>query len=200
MKKEEFLKELRKSLNQFPDEEVKDIISYYDEMIGDKTEQGISEEKVIESLGDIRLISARIKSDLVDVRLKEPKKNIVKTSNNFFIVLMLCASPALIPLGIAFFAVFFSLFITVAALAFSFGATALSLIIALIPGAIITGTNLGAGAALLASGVILILIGVFTLLTVAVSFIGVNLLNGVIKFTNKTVKKFNKRGQENVNN
>lgn len=194
MKKVEFLNELRSSLKQFKEDEVKEIISYYDEMINDRLEEGKTEETVIESLGSIKLISARIQSDLMNVRLSQPdNKNIVKSSNNFFIVLMLCASPALIPLGIAFFAVFISLFITFGALIFSFGVTAIALIVAAIPATIIAVSNIGIGSGLLVFGVMLILTGVFALLTVAMISAGGEMLNFIIKQTNKIINKNKKR-------
>lgn len=196
MKREQFLKELKLSLKQFPDEEIKDIINYYDEMITDKVEQGATEEAVIESLGNIKVISARIQSDLIDLRMKEPK-NIVKTSNTFFLVLMLCASPALIPLGIAFFAVFFSIFITCFALVISFGVTSVSLLIALIPVTVVIWSSVGAGGALLSAGIIIVLIGIFALLTVGLFYAGSNLLNMTVRTTNKMINKYNKRGKEN---
>lgn len=198
MKKQEFLQELRMSLKQFPDAEIKEVLSYYEEMIGDKIEQGEEEEAVIEALGSIKVISARIQTDLMDLRLKE-NKNIVKTSNNFFIVLMLCASPALIPLGIAFFAVFFSFFIAYISIVFSFGVTAIALIVAAIPASIIAGINLGAGSAFVVAGVMLILTGVFAMLTIILWYCGAIILNEIVKIVNKMIKKYNKRGTENVN-
>ena len=195
MNKKEFLKELKASLKQFSASETEGVLTYYDEMITEKTEQGTPEHEVIDSLGNIKSISARIQSELVEVRMKE-RKNFAKTSNTFFIVLMLCASPALLPLGIAFFAVFFSIFITCLALVVSFGATAFALLVALIPVAGIAASTTGAGGALLTSGVFLILIGVFALLTMVLAQAGISVLGGTVKITNKIVQKFHKEGKK----
>ena len=195
MKKNDFIKELKKSLNQFSEEEIKDIVSYYEKMITERTDEGVSEDEAVKSLGDIKVIAARIKSELIGERLNQPK-NIVKTSNNFFILLMLFASPALIPLGIVFFTLFITVFILFASLTVSIAAGAVSMIISLIPVAIMAASYSGAGLALVSGGVLLMLIGVFSLLAILTFNAGMMLMNKVIKFMNKTIKKFNKAGDK----
>lgn len=197
MNKKQFLVELKESLRQFPESEIKDVLNYYDEMISDKVEQGRAEEEVIESLGGVKLISTRIQTELIDLRTKEPKPSIAKTSNNFYIVLLLCATPALIPLGIAFFAVFFSIFVSWIALTFAFAITSIALLVGLIPIAVTAFADMGIGGALVVSGVLLILSGIFALLTMIVALAGSNLLNVTVKTTNKIINKFTKRGNRN---
>ncbi|MFW5780034.1 MAG: DUF1700 domain-containing protein, partial [Bacillota bacterium] len=69
MDKKQFLKDLRRSLKKFSDEEIKEIICYYDEMISDKMERGQNESQVIAELGDIKVISNQIKADLMGERI-----------------------------------------------------------------------------------------------------------------------------------
>jgi uncharacterized membrane protein len=200
MNKKDFLNELKYSLKQFSEKEVQEVINYYDEMISDRMESGMSEEAVVASLGNIKNIKAQIAADLVNVRLKDEdhNKNIVKTSNNFFIMLMFFIStPILIPIGIAFFSVFFSLFITMFALIVSFAAASICLIIGLIPIIYTSFIAGGAGGAVVSSGIILILIGVFALISILCTNIGVKFLNIITKTGTKIINKIAKRGKKN---
>jgi uncharacterized membrane protein len=200
MNKKEFLDELKSSLKQFNDKEIEGVINYYDEMINDKMESGENEELIIESLGSIKNIKAQISADLINVRLKENenKTNLVKTSNNFFIILMLfIASPALLPIGIAFFAVFFSLLITMFALVISFAAASISLIIALIPALFVSFQSTGIGGVIVSVGAILFLIGFFAILSIICTNIGLKFLNLIIKAGSQLINKTFKRGNKN---
>ncbi len=55
--KDKFLEELRAALKEVHYPEVDDTIAYFDEMITDKMEEGLSIEAIIEGLGDVKSIA-----------------------------------------------------------------------------------------------------------------------------------------------
>lgn len=70
MKKEEFIKKLRKKLEILDDNEIEDIISEYEGYIEEKVNRGLTEEEAVSELGDFN----EIVSDLLAAyKVKEPK-------------------------------------------------------------------------------------------------------------------------------
>lgn len=192
MKKEQFLKELRYSLRKYSNDEVDEAIKYYDEMISDRIEQGHSEEEVIRGLGEIRDITREIQIDLLSNRVNTQNNNLEKTSNSFFMILMLFASPALLPIGIVLFVLFFTVIIVSAALMISFCAATVGLIISLIPSIVVMAQTTPASAVAVA-GIILLLIGVFGILTILFFNLTKSILLGITKLATKIARKQTKR-------
>ena len=78
MNKETFLKALEDRLFQLPDEEKRQQVDYYREVLEDKIEDGMSEEEAVASFGDIDKLADDILQDtplatLVKTKVK-PKK------------------------------------------------------------------------------------------------------------------------------
>lgn len=70
MKKEEFIKKLRKKLEILDDNEIEDIVSEYEGYIEEKVNRGLTEEEAVSELGDFN----EIVSDLLAAyKVKEPK-------------------------------------------------------------------------------------------------------------------------------
>lgn len=109
MNKEKFYQSLKNRLKNFDKSEAKSIIEYFDEIIDEKMENGYTEEEAISSLGNVDDIIRAIKTDLVIKRSSDKKTNSLR---NFLIILGICSSPILIPIGVAFFITFFSLLIS----------------------------------------------------------------------------------------
>lgn len=63
MKKEQFIKRLRVSLRSLNRDEREKYLSYYEEMIADLTENGISEEEAVARQGEIGKIAEEILSE-----------------------------------------------------------------------------------------------------------------------------------------
>ena len=74
MNKQEFLNELRARLSDLPQEYAEESINFYSEMIDDKIDDGISEDVVVDSIGNVNAIAAQIISDF-DL-IKTPKSKI----------------------------------------------------------------------------------------------------------------------------
>ena len=127
MGKSEFLLELRRCLAQMPASELEEQIAYYDELISDMMEEGISEHEAVARLGDPAVIAAELLAEL-------PLGTLVKTRvkpkdgwNAGAVALIVLGSPLWLPLLIAFGAVIFALIVTVFALIASFGAVVIAL-------------------------------------------------------------------------
>ena len=53
MNKQEFLKNLRSSLSNLPQEEIEERIIFYSEMIDDRIEEGLSEEEAVSAVSTV---------------------------------------------------------------------------------------------------------------------------------------------------
>lgn len=143
MNKHSFCQEIRAKLKGFKTEEVNRIVEYYEELIDEMVEAGSSEEEVIASFGNIDNNLNRIKADLVLERSDESKPKFLR---NAFIILGICSTPVLVPVGIAFLVVFITVLITIGVLFVSFGAAGIGFLfssIAMIVGMLASGEPLG---------------------------------------------------------
>lgn len=70
MTKYEWESELKKNIHRLPDEEIKRVLEYYDELFEDKIEQGKSEREIIYGFGNPADVADKIMSDY-DGALKE---------------------------------------------------------------------------------------------------------------------------------
>ena len=116
MNKQAFLERLRKALSGLLPKEQEERITFYSEMIDDRMEEGLSEEEAVASIGTWEEILA----DLPPV--KEKRK-----SNALVILLLILGCPIWLSLGIAAFAVMFSLYVSVWAVIISFWAVFVSI-------------------------------------------------------------------------
>lgn len=189
MNKLEFKRELNKRLSRtFPDNEIKEALEYYDEIIDERVEHGETEEQVIASLGEIPTIVSKITAEIVVNRANS--KSVKDAWRNFFIILAICSSPVLVPVAIAFVAVVFSLVI-------AFGAVVLSLIVA--TGAILVSLIpmmiglFASGASIyeimLGIGILLVVVGVFTIVVIKLYQLGSWLFIHVSKLFSQIVSK-----------
>lgn len=84
MNKQEFMKQLDTKFDNLIHSDAKKLLEYYSELIDDKIEDGINEDKVISSLGNIDLIAKKL---IEELNLSKSKKNTNTTNNinNFYI-------------------------------------------------------------------------------------------------------------------
>ncbi len=127
MNKEMFLEALEDRLFQLPDEEKKQQVDYYREVLEDKIEDGMSEEEAVASFGDIDTLADDILQDtplttLVKTKVK-PKKGWTPAA----IVLVVVGSPIWVPIAIAVLAVVISIFAVCWAVIVSIFAAVLSI-------------------------------------------------------------------------
>ena len=191
MNKKEFYREIRSNLKDFRSEEVERIVEYYAEIIDEKIEEGVTEEEAIKSLGDLKSNLNVIKADLVIERSEEKKSHGFRNS---LIILGICSSPILIPIGISFFIVLFSLVFVLFVLLFSFAIAAISVLIGtcgLLIQLIVEGNSIGLILMLLGGG--LVGVSIFSLLSYGVFKFSKFSLNFLNKLFSNIIKRRSKK-------
>lgn len=141
MNKREYLEKLRRALGQMPSEELEKQIAYYEELISDMCEEGLSEEEATARLGEPSavaedLLAALPLGTLVRTRIRSRSR-----PSALVIALLVLGFPLWFPLLVSAGAVVLSLLVTLWALVLSFAAVVLSLGVAAVavPLALVTG-------------------------------------------------------------
>ena len=129
MNKQEFIAELKKKLFCLPYQDIEKSVEYYNEIIDDSVEDGMSEEDAVASLGDIDEIVSQILMETPITTLVKEKVKQGRTLQAWEIVLLILGSPIWLSLGIAIFSVAFSLYIAVWAIVFSLFVVVLALFV-----------------------------------------------------------------------
>ena len=122
MKKQEFLKALRKKLRGLPKEEREERVAFYSEMIDDRIEEGLSEEEAVAAMDEKAAQETDFSTEGAE---KAPKK---KTKlSPLAITLLIIGSPIWLSLIISLAAVAISVFASFFAVFISLWATVLGL-------------------------------------------------------------------------
>ena len=134
MTKQEFLASLREGLRGLPPADVEERIAFYDEMIDDRMEEGLTEEEALEELGSVESVIAQIAAETPLVKLVKEKVKQRRGLKAWEIVLLVLGSPVWLPLGIAAFAVCLSLYVVLWAVLVCFWAVDLALAVSALGG------------------------------------------------------------------
>ena len=111
MNKQEFLAQLRKGLSGLPKDDINERLMFYSEMIDDRMEDGIPEETAVREIGAIDELASQIIADIPLGKLLKEKITPKKKQKVWEIVLIVLGSPIWLSLGIAAFAVVFSIYV-----------------------------------------------------------------------------------------
>lgn len=124
MDKKAFLAELSKGLSSLSYEEQDKWLDFYAEMIEDRMEDGLSEEKAVAAIGSVEDVIAQI------LQQSQPEKKEKKKLNlePWHLVLLIVGSPLWFSLLVAAASVVFSALVTVWAVIIGFYAAAVSLV------------------------------------------------------------------------
>ena len=116
MRKQEFLDALKQNLSGLSASEITERVSFYQEMIEDRMEEGIPEEEAVREIGSVDAIASSIRAQLPPITQtigKAPKKKKPKKGRRTWeIVLLAVGSPLWLALLIAAFAVLLSLYVS----------------------------------------------------------------------------------------
>lgn len=113
MNKETFLHQLRIRLSQLPESEIQKRLDYYEELIEDMKDDGITEEDAVAGFGDVNEIAMKIMQETPLAALMKSK---VKPKNGWTtatIIMAVIGSPIWVPLLFAFMAVIASVFVVI---------------------------------------------------------------------------------------
>ena len=130
MTKEQFLYALRTRLSQLPESEIQKSLSYYDEMISDLMDDGMSEYEAVAHIGDVGEVAQQILNE-------QPLSTLIKTKvkprrgwTPIAIAVAIIGSPIWLSILLALCAVGIALYVTMIAIAISVFAVVISLIVA----------------------------------------------------------------------
>lgn len=111
MNKTDFLLTLAERLSRLDYNEVEERLKFYDEMIDDRMEEGLSEEDAVSAVGSVDEIIAQIMSDFPLAGILKESAKPKRRLTGWTIVLLVLGLPLWLPLLIAAFAVVLSLYI-----------------------------------------------------------------------------------------
>lgn len=111
MNKQEFLLRLRKGLSGLPQPDIEERLAFYDEMIDDRLEEGLSEEEAVSAIGSVDEIISQIVTDIPLTKLVKEKIIPRKKLKVWEITLLILGSPIWFSLLLAALAVILSLYI-----------------------------------------------------------------------------------------
>jgi len=159
MSKQEFLARLRNGLSGLPQDDIEEHLTFYTEMIEDRKEEGLSEEEAVSAIGSVDEIVAQVVSETPLVKIAEERIKSKRWLSAGEIVLLALGSPIWLSLGIAAFAVLFSLYVSLWAVIISLWAVFASFVGCSICGVLASvvlkaGGNGVSGLAMLAAGIV----------------------------------------------
>ena len=160
MTRQEFITSLREKLLNLPRKDTDERIGFYEEMIDDKIEEGMSEEEAIASVGTIDSIYAQMLEEIPFIEIIREKIKQKKRANGGKIALIISTFPIWLSLLAVAFAIYVSLIAAIWSIVVSFWAVFVSFA-ASTPIGVIVGLfnafsgNVLFGLALIFSGIIL---------------------------------------------
>lgn len=110
MKKLEFVLALHDKLSGLPKSEVEEHISFYNEMIEDRMEEGVTEEEAVAAVGSVDEIVAQILNEIPLTKIAKERFKPKRKLKAWEIVLLILGAPLWIPLLFAAASVVISLY------------------------------------------------------------------------------------------
>ena len=120
MNKVLFLKTLRSKLSFLSPDEIDERLAFYEEMIDDRVEEGMTEEEAVEAVGSVDKIAEQIMSETPLTKLVAKKVRPKRSLEVWEIVLFVVCAPIWIPLLFSFAVTLFSIYIAIWCVLFSF--------------------------------------------------------------------------------
>ena len=130
MHKQEFLNALRQGLTGLPQNDIEERITFYGEMIDDRMEEGLSEEKAVEAIGPVDEVVSQIVEETPLSRIVKEKIKPKRKMRAWEIVLLILGFPLWFPLLITALVVVFTVYVVIWVVIVSFWAAAVSVIAA----------------------------------------------------------------------
>ncbi len=133
MRKEEYLSALKTKLEENAIPNPESMVSFYEEMIADRMEDGMSEEEAVSAMEDISAIveNAKLDKTLPALMLDKVKESRKKADNNslgvLWVILAILGFPIWFPLTITFLSLVFALYVTLWSIVLSIYAVEIAL-------------------------------------------------------------------------
>lgn len=127
MTKRQFLDELKTALRGLPQDDVNERLSFYEEMIDDRMEEGLSEEQAVAGVGSVGEIAAQTVAEVPIFKIVKERVKPSRTLRAWEIILLILGFPLWFPLLIAACSVILALYAVVFSLIVSLWAVEISL-------------------------------------------------------------------------
>lgn len=101
MNKQEFLSALAQKLSGLPEQDVKERLAFYEEILDDRMEEGVSESQAVAALGSVDDIFAQIIADTPLPRIVKQRVNGRRSLAGWEITLLILGSPIWLSLLVA---------------------------------------------------------------------------------------------------
>ena len=124
MNKQEFLSGLRNGLSGLPQEDIEERLTFYDEMLEDRMEEGLSEEEAVAAAGSVDDIVAQTVADIPLTRLAKERLLPKRGRAAWELALLLIGSPIWLSLALAAAAVVLAVYASLWAVFASLAAAA----------------------------------------------------------------------------
>ena len=111
MNKQQFLSELEKKLQGLPQDDIIERLNFYDEIISDRMEEGLTEEEAVAAIGNADAIAAQIIAETPFARIAKVRMKNKRPLSAGVIVLLVLGSPVWLPILIAMLAVLFAVYV-----------------------------------------------------------------------------------------
>lgn len=129
MTKVDFILALTERLSGLPWAEVEERLSFYDEMISDRMEEGLCEEDAVSEMGDLDEVAAQIISDVPLTKIMKVKIREKRRMKVWEILLLVLGSPIWLSILISILAVLFSVYVSLWSVVISLWACDLALVL-----------------------------------------------------------------------
>ena len=136
MLKQEFLNALREKLSGLPQADIEERLTFYGEMIDDRMEEGLSEEKAVEAIGSVDEVVSQILEETPLSKIVKEKIRPKRRMRAWEIVLLILGFPLWFPLSVVaivltlvFYIVLWVLVICLWAIEIAFWACALACLV-----------------------------------------------------------------------
>ena len=101
MNKDSFLNELRARLAGLPQADIEERIAFYNEMINDRMEDGLTEEEAVEEIGSVDEIVGQIMAEIPFASLVRTRVMPKRKLRTWELVLLIVGAPVWLPLAMA---------------------------------------------------------------------------------------------------
>lgn len=126
MNKQEFLAQLKNALSGLPQADIDEQINFYDEIINDRIEDGLTEDEAVLAVGQIDEIVSQVVAETPFLKIAKKRIKRNRRLKTWEIVLLALGSPIWLALGISVVAVILALYISLWAIIVSIWAVFVS--------------------------------------------------------------------------
>ena len=130
MNKQAFLKRLGAALSGLPRADAEERLAFYEEMIDDRMEEGLSEEAAVAEIGPVESVAAQIVEETPLPKIVRERMKPRRRLRAWEIVLLVLGSPIWLTLGIAAAAVLLAVYVVLWALVLALWAVDVAMLIA----------------------------------------------------------------------